>query len=61
MSFQTNLQRVLEQEVSRRQFLLMVVTGVVALIGLERFVKAIEPPKRETGFGTGPYGGSKRV
>lgn len=59
MSFQTKLDNVLRQEVSRRQFLLMVAMAAVALIGIERFVKVLDLPKREIGFGTGPYGGSK--
>lgn len=32
----------------------------VATIGAERFLKVVDLPKREIGFGTGPYGGPER-
>ena len=59
MSLQEKIDNVLQQEVSRRQFLLMVIMAAIALIGIDRFVKVLDLPKREIGFGTGPYGGSK--
>jgi len=59
MQFQSRFKNLLEQEVSRKQFLLMVVLLLMTTIGIERFFKIIDVPKREVGFGTGPYGGTK--
>jgi hypothetical protein len=60
MSFQDSVAKLLQKEVNRREFLLMILMLGVATIGAERFLKVVDLPKREIGFGTGPYGGPER-
>jgi len=60
MSLVSSFEKILEKQVTRKEFLVMCVGFFVTIVGLERFLKVFELPKRVVGFGTGPYGGKKK-
>jgi len=60
MPLASNFEKILEKQITRREFLVLCVGFFITAVGLGRFFKVLDLPKRVEGFGTGPYGGAKK-
>lgn len=63
-----NIDKILTTPVSRRQFLIYLGLGLLALTGISGFIKKLSDPdsfslrkKASPGFGSGAYGGKEKA
>lgn len=56
LTLKNNFVNLLEKRVTRKEFLGLLLTLIVTVLGLGRLGKLFGPPERKEGFGSGPYG-----